>query len=158
MICRPIMFQKFSGDSRLLPRFTYVLKYIERRICCIFLQTAVTPVSIHIKTASKNLGFGLRSIHKSFSTRMWANAQRVGRPVAYRWRPLLMSTKFGWRPLLECRAVTLPIIGERKTWTQSEFCTCPTKLCHGVQMSIFGRFFRSCICSEPRAACFRPAV
>jgi len=39
---------------------------------------------------------------------MWANAQRDGRPVEYRWRPLFNATKFGWRPLLECRAVTLP--------------------------------------------------
>jgi len=47
---------------------------------------------------------------------MWANAQRDGRPV-------LNAAKFGSRPLLNCRAVTLPI-GERKTWrTQSVFCT-----------------------------------
>jgi len=135
------MFQKFSGDSRLLPWFTYIVKYIERRICCIFLQTAVTPVSVHIKNASKNIGFGLRSIRKSFLTRMWANAQRDGRPAAYRWRPLLNATKFDWRPLLECRAVTLPIIGERKTWTQIEFCTC--KIPSG------GKSPRKCIYSVP---------
>jgi len=40
-------------------------------------------------------------------TRMWASAQRDGRPVKYRWRPLFNAAKFGWRPLLECRAVTL---------------------------------------------------
>jgi len=39
---------------------------------------------------------------------MWANAQRDGRPAKYRWRPLFNAGKFGWRPLLECRAVTLP--------------------------------------------------
>ena len=39
---------------------------------------------------------------------MWANAQRDGRPVEYRWSPLFNAAKFGWRPLLECRAVTLP--------------------------------------------------
>ena len=39
---------------------------------------------------------------------MWANAQRDGRPAEYRWRPLFNATKFGRRPLLECRAVTLP--------------------------------------------------
>ena len=33
----------------------------------------------------------------------------------------------------------------------------PTKLCDGAQMAIFGDFFASCICSEPRAAHFRPA-
>jgi len=41
-------------------------------------------------------------------TRMWANAQHDGRPAEYRWRPLLNAAKFGRRPLLECRAVTLP--------------------------------------------------
>jgi len=39
---------------------------------------------------------------------MWANAQRDGRPAEYRWRPLFNATKFGLRPLLQCRAVTLP--------------------------------------------------
>ena len=39
---------------------------------------------------------------------MWANAQRDGRPAEYRWRPLFNVTKFGWRPVLECRAVMLP--------------------------------------------------
>ena len=33
----------------------------------------------------------------------------------------------------------------------------PTKLCDGAQMAIFGDFFASCICREPRAAGFRPA-
>jgi len=33
-------------------------------------------------------------------TRMWANAQRDGRPVEYRWRRLFNAAKFGWRPLL----------------------------------------------------------
>jgi len=40
-------------------------------------------------------------------TRMWANAQRDGRPEKHRWRPLFNAAKFGWCPLLECRAVTL---------------------------------------------------
>jgi len=39
---------------------------------------------------------------------MWANAQRDGRPAEYRRHPLFNATKFGWRPLLECRAVMLP--------------------------------------------------
>jgi len=39
---------------------------------------------------------------------MWANAQSDGRPAEYRWRPLFNAAKFGRRPLLECRAVTLP--------------------------------------------------
>ena len=28
-------------------------------------------------------------------TRMWANAQRDGRPVEHRWRPLFNAAKFG---------------------------------------------------------------
>ena len=39
---------------------------------------------------------------------MWVNAQRDGRPAEYRRRPLFNAAKFGWCPLLECRAVTLP--------------------------------------------------
>jgi len=37
---------------------------------------------------------------------MWADAQRDGRPAEY--SPLFNAVKFGWRPILECRAVTLP--------------------------------------------------
>jgi len=40
---------------------------------------------------------------------MWANAQRDGRPAECRWRPLFNAAKFGRHPLLECRAVTLPL-------------------------------------------------
>ena len=29
------------------------------------------------------------------STRMWANAQRDGRPAEHRWRPLFNAAKFG---------------------------------------------------------------
>ena len=43
-----------------------------------------------------------------FHTRMWANAQRDGSPAEYRWHPLFNAAKFGWRPLLECCAITLP--------------------------------------------------
>ena len=40
---------------------------------------------------------------------MWANAQRDGHPAEYSWRqPLFNAAKFRWRPILECRAVTLP--------------------------------------------------
>jgi len=32
---------------------------------------------------------------KNKKTRMWANAQRDGRPAEYRWRPLFNAAKFG---------------------------------------------------------------
>ena len=134
---------------------------------------------------------------KQKQTRMWANAQRDGRPAEHRWRPLFNAAKFGWRSLLYCRAVTLPrcktgwnLLGCPKLTKQSQplvgrsspycenmwgrYCCLtsffsdyryvpslrrysPTKLCAGAQMAIFGDFFGSCICSEPRAAHFRPA-
>ena len=50
---------------------------------------------------------------------MWANATRDGRPALYRWCPLFNAAKFGWRPLLECRAVTLP---RRETHWNLQVC------------------------------------
>ena len=55
---------------------------------------------------------------------MWANAQRDGRPVEYRRRPLFNAAKFGWRPILECRAVTLP---KRETRWNLQGCPKLTK-------------------------------
>jgi len=52
-------------------------------------------------------------------TRMWANAQRDGRPAEYSWLPLFNAAKFGWRPLLECCAVTLP---RRETRWNLQWC------------------------------------
>jgi len=51
----------------------------------------------------------MKGPHKKtlWRTRMWADAQRDGRPPEYRWRRLLNAAKFGWRLLLECCAVTL---------------------------------------------------
>ena len=40
-------------------------------------------------------------------TRMWANAQRDGRPAEHRWRPLF-SAAVWLMPITICRAVTLP--------------------------------------------------
>ena len=48
-----------------------------------------------------------------------ANVQRDGRPAEYRWRPLFNAAKFGWRPLLQCRAVTLP---RRETRWNLQWC------------------------------------
>jgi len=38
---------------------------------------------------------GLADAAKRTKTRMWANAQRDGRPAEYRWRPLFNAAKFG---------------------------------------------------------------
>jgi len=58
---------------------------------------------------------------------MWADAQRDGRrrnganqDRKFRNSLSCPTPQFDCRPLLECRAVTLPI-EERKTWSQGEF-------------------------------------
>jgi len=61
------------------------------------------------------------------TTRVWASAQRDGRPAEYRRRPLFNAAKFGWRPLLECCAVTL-----RGCDTRWNLLGCP-KLRNGSQ-------------------------
>jgi len=80
---------------------------------------------------------------------MWADAQRDGRSAEYRWRLLRnyrnsipCTTR---QSLADARCWTAvqcryQYIGERKTWTQSEFCTCqipsggksPRKCLYGV--------------------------
>jgi len=77
---------------------------------------------------------------------MWANAERDGRPAEYSWRPLFNDAKFGWRPLLDCRPVTLP---RRQThWNLQE---CP-KLTKGSQPLVgrsspyYGDMWRRCCC------------
>jgi len=64
---------------------------------------------------------------KQNQTRMWANAQRDGRPAEYRWHTLFNAAKFGWCPLLECHAVTLP---RRETHWNLQGCP---KLTNGSQ-------------------------
>ena len=62
---------------------------------------------------------------------MWADAQRDGRPAEYNWHPLRMfpnSVPCTTPQSLADDAAGVPCsdaanIGERKTWTQSEFCT-----------------------------------
>jgi len=76
-------------------------------------------------------------------TTMWADAQRDGHPAEYRRHPL---RKF--RNSIPCTTpqtfARVPCsnavnIGERKTWTQSEFCT--------WQNSVMGQQPRKCIYS-----------
>jgi len=59
---------------------------------------------------------------------MWADAQRDGRPAEYRWRSLLNAARFGWRQLLECRAVTLPIYENARLGRKVNFAPCKISL------------------------------
>ena len=62
---------------------------------------------------------------------MWANAQCDGRPAEYRWRPLqkfrnsipCTMPQTGWRPYAGVPCSNAANMGERKSWTQSEFCS-----------------------------------
>jgi len=65
----------------------------------------LTMLDTVVHAVSKMTHFAVFNI--LYPTRMWANAQCDGRPAEHRWRPLFNAAKFGWRPLLDCRAVTL---------------------------------------------------
>jgi len=81
-------------------------------------DTVSGPASVWLLTyCSLNIRHpsNISTVH-SESTRMWANAQRDGRPAERRWRPLLNAAKFSWRPLLDCHEVPLPILESRWNW------------------------------------------
>ena len=44
---------------------------------------------------TNNLGLIHLRVLKIIIPRMWANAQRDGRPAEYRWHPLFNAAKFG---------------------------------------------------------------
>jgi len=79
------------GGNLSVVTFTFTFKPNRTRLACEF---GANPFS------------GSRDIWFINKTRMWANAQRDGRPAEFRWRTPFNAAKFGWRPLLECRAVT----------------------------------------------------
>jgi len=70
--------------------------------------TQQTTNSTSVDTTQCFLFDNVIDCSKTVITRMWANAQRDSRPAEYRWRPMFNAAKFGWCPLLDCRAVTLP--------------------------------------------------
>ena len=85
---------------------------------------------------------------------MWANGQRDGCPAKYRWRPLFNTAKFGWPPLLECCAVTLPkresrwnLLGVPQTRQQISATSGPKFTIlwgHVGEVLLFNKFFSNC--------------
>jgi len=64
------------------------------------------------------------ALAKQKQTRMWANAQRDGRPAEYRWRLCAQPRKVWLAPTAQVPCSNATKIPERKTWRmQSEFCT-----------------------------------
>jgi len=77
----------------------------------LYTVSCVTTATFHVSSQTfMNLTPWLlyHTTYLLIATRMWANAQRDGRPAEHRWRLLFNAAKFDWRPLLDCRAVTLP--------------------------------------------------
>jgi len=56
-------------------------------------------------------------------TRMWANAQRNGRPSECRWRPVFNAANFGWRALH--RSARVPCSNAAKTRNPLKFAGVP---------------------------------
>ena len=50
-------------------------------------------------------------------TRMWANAQRDGRPAEYKWRPLCNAARFACRPLLHGESKKGATLAMTITWS-----------------------------------------
>ena len=57
--------------------------------------TADQFVTVEYNTLIHRHSAIIKCVHQTaFKTRMWANAQRDGRPAEYRWRPLFNAAKF----------------------------------------------------------------
>ena len=106
--------------------------------------------------------------NKWYKTRMWANAQRDGRPSEYRWCPLFNAEKFGWKfvGVPQTPEPISAVSGPKFTilWGHVEevllfnrFFRFSISARQSCTMVPRWRFFASCISSEPHAAHFRPA-
>ena len=126
---------------------------------------------------------GLRCTAILLLTRMWANAQRDGRPAEYRWRPLRKFRNFisSRRKVWLTPASGLPCSNAAKTRNPLKFAGVPhtrqqISAASGPTFAIlwghveeillqicmcpdgdFCVIFAFCISSEPRAVHFRPA-
>ena len=70
---------------------TTVLQCIEKRYLTEHNMLAYILVNVFRPTQR----LSARNYPNKYVTRMWADAQRDGRPAEYRWRPLLNAAKFG---------------------------------------------------------------
>jgi len=78
------------------------------------------------------------------NTRMWAYAQRHGCPAKYRWCPLFNSTKFGSRPLLECRAVRFAEVNQTPEPISAVSGPCTILRGHVEKVLPFNKYFSDC--------------
>ena len=86
---------------------------------------------------------------------MWANAQRDGRPVEYRWRPLFNATVW-LTPTTRCRAPKtrnpLKFVGVPQTRQQISAVSRPKVTIlsgHVEEVMLFNKFLPICRCIMP---------
>ena len=66
-----------------------------RFVCCMFaIEKPNSTSSLCVCGLTTSLN-SQKDHSETDITRMWANAQRDGRPAEYRWRPLVNAAKFG---------------------------------------------------------------
>ena len=91
--------------------------------------------TVDIQSATAENRPGKERRRKKIELEMLANAQPDGRPAEYRWRvckssviPFLVPRRKLWlTPTARVPCSNAVIIDERKTWTQSEFCSWQTR-------------------------------
>jgi len=81
-------------------------------ICSLHIRSSPPSFRLHLQKTRNVTSLSINAHVKINGTRMWANAQGDGCPAKYRWCSLFNAANFGWRPLLDCPAVTVP---RRKT-------------------------------------------
>jgi len=79
-----------------------------RSVSGTFVHRHLTMCDVRRKQKPTLMKFILVLRSATLLTRMWADGQCDGHPAEYRWSPVFNTANFGWRPLLECRAVMLP--------------------------------------------------
>ena len=95
--------QNFIYAAETTPKARYTLPVFTAREHgkCVLTLTPRRCIAL----SSARVTVGISRTH--YNTRMWANAQRDGRPAEHRWRPLFIAAVW-LTPTTRCRAVTLP--------------------------------------------------
>ena len=92
----------FYSGKHSLPCIVYFEKIM---LCRYVMEIHFWSWKSHGKSLLKKSGHS--GNWKHVILKMWANAQRDGRPVEHRWR-IFNAAKSGWRSLLDCCVVSLP--------------------------------------------------
>ena len=100
--------ETFSTDRQTETKITFWFAQIIQKHLKNWYTKAMLISKLYLHSTAVYLPVTTTINEKHHITRNVGQCQRDGRPAEYRWRPLFNAAKFGWRPLLECHAVTLP--------------------------------------------------